>query len=156
MSLLIWCKLYAWLLIRIMPYSISCKNMKMTQKKKEEKKAMRAGLGARKQTSMKGRVSQVHVRFSMMFSSSVCGCGGYQPIRDMPTAPQLLNICGYKQSTTTAEGVKEELQPGHTLISGCHLVHTRLCKCLSEFTLGLIWQERPSLEWLWMQNGNYS
>lgn len=77
---------------------------------------MRAGLGARKQTSMKGRMSQVHVSFSMMFSSSVCGPGGYQLINAVPTTPQYLDIYVDISKAPQLKGVcgkKKTSQPGY-------------------------------------------
>lgn len=85
--MLIWCRLYARLLIRIMPYQ--------SHAWKE---------GCHKFTS----------GLLLLFSLSEPEPGNYQPIREIAYCSSVLGICGYQQ-ITTSEGVKE-IQNGHTTL----------------------------------------
>lgn len=146
MILLIWCRLYAWLLIRTMPYQSHAKIWKWPAREQV--------WGLKADKHKKEGCHKFTSRLTVIFSSSDPETGRYPPNWDMPSAPSSL----YVHISKPLPRVWTKIQHGHTnlRLSEVQRVYSLLCKYLSEFTLGLMWQLQPSLEWLWMQNGNYS
>lgn len=88
----------------------------------------RAGLELDSRLALKEGCHKFTSGLSVMFSSSNPEPGSYRPIRYMPSAIQLLNMCAYQQTTTTTttEGVKK-IQHGHTDLWLSQRLTLRIC-----------------------------
>lgn len=149
MSLLIWYRLSAWLLIRLMPYQSYAKIWKWPTR--EQVWGSKADKHERKGVTSSRQAPQWCSHHQIL---------NLEVISPLETRLQLLRSWIYmaisKPPLRVWGGQKTKWPHQSLAVTEAHPAHSCLCEYLSEFTLGLIWQEQPGLEWLWMQNGNYS